>query len=114
MPGYWTWVFGKALSLAGQPCSGVGRGNDTLWDFIFGFQSLLVCLGRISQVFFCSHKDCLSEKTGCQRLPKLMGVKGEFSLSIMRTECLPRDQFRQDFSGLEAWDVTSVVQSPFP
>lgn len=64
--------------------------------------------------FLQSQRLPFRKKCGCQRLPKLMGVKGEFSWCIMRTECLHRDQFRQRFSGLQTWDVTSVVQALFP
>lgn len=85
-----------------------------LQDFIFGFQSLLVCLVTYLRFFLQSQRLPFRKNCGCQRLPKLMGVTGEFSLCIMRTECLHRDQFGQHFSGLETWDVTSVVQAPFP
>lgn len=107
-------MLGKALSLAGKSCSGVERGSGTLQDFVFGFRSFLVHLGHISQVFSAVTKTAFQKKLWHQRLPRLMGVKGEFSWCMMRTECLHRDRFRQHFSGLETRDVTSVVQAPFP
>lgn len=53
--------------------------------------------------FLQSQSLSFRKNCGCQRLPKLMEVKGEF-WCIMRTECLHRDQFRQHVSGLETWD----------
>lgn len=107
-------MLGKAVSLAGKICSGVGRGSGTLQDFIFRFLSLLVHWNHISQVSSAVTKIAFQKRTVAVRLPKLMGVKGEFSWCMMRTVCFHRDQFREQFSGLETWDVTSVVQAAFP